>query len=693
MDSQQFFKTYAPGLTQQQIAAVERVDGATLLLAVPGSGKTSAIVLRAGYMLLCAGIPARQILTLTFSRAAAEEMKARFASLFGGAVGEIPHFSTIHSFCVGVLYRYLGRDAVRMIGDAEREKLLKSLFFQHSKNADAFSENTIRQIDTGVSYAKNMLMDDAGVEGLTSIDPDFPAIFRAYKETLFRQGKMDFDDQLHMAYRLLLDDPAVLHELQETYRYISVDEAQDTSYIQHRILYLIARRYGNICMVGDEDQSIYGFRAAHPRVLMEFERIYPGARVLLMETNFRSTCAITDAANTLIRHNRERRSKNMRAVKPEGAPIRHTVLKDLREQHATIADQLVRYAAQGRTQAVLYRNNESAVPLVDILQRRGIPYACRDKSAAALSGAYMLQILALLEFSQAQSDYALYTRLYHKLGLYTARDTLDAVQQKSGGRRACLDILADVELVKNRNPRAATAAEEMKKQFDRMRTAKPLDAIDTACGILAGKKQSFATAEALRPKADVLRAVAQQCASIPQFLSRIEELRQITPPERSGGITLSTLHSAKGLEFDRVVLMDAYEGILPARSDSDSPEERERHFAEELRLFYVGVTRARDELEIVSAEQAFGGDISPSRFIGWLFPSPVRPAGKAAPDKKAAYTGDCSEFRKGAHVVHARFGNGTVISREGEIATIRFLSGTKKIHLPTCCGSGAIRVG
>ena len=691
MDSQRFFETYAPGLTQQQIAAVKRVDGPTLLLAVPGSGKTTAIVLRIGYMLLCAGIPARQILTLTFSRAAAVEMKARFVSLFGGAVQQVPHFSTIHSFCVGVLYRYLGRDAIQMIGDAEREKLIRTLFFQHSKNADAFSENTIRQIDTGISYAKNMLLDGEGVEGLTSIDPDFPAIFCAYKEALSRQGKMDFDDQLNMAYRLLLDEPAVLRELQETYRYISVDEAQDTSYIQHRILYLLAKRYGNIFMVGDEDQSIYGFRAAHPKVLLEFERIYPGARVLLMETNFRSAGAITAAANTLIRRNRERRNKNMRAVKPEGAPIRHTILKDLREQYDAIADRLVQYAAQGWTQAVLYRNNESAVPLIDILQRRGIPYACRDKSAAALSGAYMLQILALLEFSQAQNDYALYTRLYHKLGLYTARDTLDAVLQKSGGRRACLDILADVELLKNRNPRAATAAEEMKKQFNRMRSAKPIDAIDTACGILAGKKQSFSTALALRPKADVLRAVAQQCATIPAFLKRIQELGQITPPERAGGITLSTLHSAKGLEFDRVVLIDAYESILPARSDSDSQEEREKLLAEELRLFYVGVTRARHELEIVSAEQAFGEDISPSRFIGWLFPASAQSAGKAK-GKKAAYTGDCSEFRKGTQVVHSRFGNGTVISREGEIATIRFLSGTKKIHLPTCCNSGAIRV-
>lgn len=679
MNTETFLQTYASHLTEQQIAAVTLAEGPSLLLAVPGSGKTTVIVLRAGYMAQCAGIPARQILTLTFSRAAAEEMRARYTVLFG--VQNMPRFSTIHSFCVQALRRY--RD-VRMIEGQERDKLLRALYYQNSTNADAFSENAIRQIDSAISYAKNRLLDEQGIRELASIDEDFPAVYYAYQEALREMGRMDFDDQLVAAYRLLLDEPSALRELQEIYRYISVDEAQDTSYVQHRILYLLAQRYGNLFMVGDEDQSIYGFRAAYPDVLLDYGRIYPGARILLMETNFRSTQSIVTAANTLIGHSAKRHTKTARAVQSGGERIRYTTLADVSLQYAYLADSLERHAAAGKTQAVLYRNNESALPLIDILQRRGVPFVCRDAAAAAVGGAYMQQALALLAFALNPSDKELYQKLYHRLGLYTTRETMQRVLERLDGIRPCLATLADVELLNNRNPRAATAAEELAKRLHSIKDMKPLYAVGDVASILQGKKQTPAPA-AVAPKADVLRAIAQQCESVMEFLIRMNELSSFSAERESCDITLSTLHSAKGLEFDRVVIIDAYEGILPIRSDSPS-ETHEKELDEELRLFYVGVTRARSELEIVTARRSFGEDIVPSRFIGWLAPS------AASVKSQGGYGGDYREFAPGARVVHLRFGEGVVASRDEEIASVIFDScGRKKIHLPTCCNGGILR--
>ncbi len=678
MDKKVFLNTYASQLTQQQIDAVTRVEGPSLLLAVPGSGKTTVIVLRAGYMVHCAGIPERQMLTLTFSRSAAEEMRARYAALFGPE--HMPQFSTIHSFCVQLLRKY--RD-VRMIEGQERERLLRVLYYQNSTNADAFSENVIRQVDTAIGYAKNRLLDEQGIRELVSIDEDFPAVYYAYQEALREMGRMDFDDQLVAAYRLLLEDPLALRELQETFRYISVDEAQDTSYVQHRILYLLAQRYSNIFMVGDEDQSIYGFRAAYPEVLLDYGRIYPGSDTLLMETNFRSTQSIVSAANALISHSARRHPKTARAVQTGGERIRFTTLSDVSLQYDYIADSLMRHAAEGKTQAVLFRNNESALPLIDMLQRRDVSFVCRDVAAAAISGAYMQQVIAMLEFALNPADKELYQKLYHRLGLYTSRETMQRVLERSDGVRPCLTTLADVELLHNRNPRAATAAEELGKRLDSLKDMKPLFAVSEVAAVLQGKKQTPASAVA--PKADVLRAIAQQCCSVTDFLNRMEELSSFSAGKGACDITLSTLHSAKGLEFDRVLIIDAYEGILPARSEASS-EVREKELEEELRLFYVGVTRARRELEIVTARHSFGEDIMPSRFINWLTPS------SAHSRTQGGYTGDYREFTSGVRVEHLRFGEGVVSSRDGEIAVVLFdACGNKKIHLPTCCNSGILR--
>ena len=679
MDKQTFLNTHAADLTEQQLAAVTCIEGATLLLAVPGSGKTTALVLRTGYMTQCAGIPARQMLTLTFSRMAAAEMRERYAEAFGTA--DMPHFSTIHSFCVQALRRYR---EVNMIEEQERDRLLRSLYYQNSTNADAFSENAIRQIDSLISYAKNRLLDEQGIRELANIDEDFPAVYSAYQNALGEMGKMDFDDQLVAAYRLLLDHPEALCELQQTYRYISVDEAQDTSYVQHRILYLLAQRYGNIFMVGDEDQSIYGFRAAYPDVLLEYERIYPNSKVLLLETNFRSTPTIVKAANTLIGHCRQRHKKTACAARQEGKAIRYTLLEDASAQYAYIVDELTKHAASGTTQAVLYRNNESTLPLIDALQRRGIPFSCRDTAAAAIGSSYMQQVLSLLEFALKPADYDLYARIYHRLGLYTSRETLQKVL-RADTRRPCLDVLADVELIQNHNPRAATPISELQKRLHTLRDMRPDLAVGEACAILRSKK---ASEQAVTPKADMLKAVAQRCKTVNGFLERMRELARFSSTEKRGDITLSTIHSAKGLEFNRVMLIDAYEGILPARSDSP-PQEREKELDEELRLFYVGITRARDALEVITAKRSFGEEVTPSRFIGYM-------SAPASPAKSKLHTvspvNEFSAFGPGAHVLHARFGPGVVLNRDGEVAAISFSCGHKKIHLPTCCAGGTLRL-
>lgn len=384
-------------LNPQQEAAVRQIDGPALLLAVPGSGKTTVIVTRLGYMLYCVGVDPRRILTVTYTVAATRDMKSRCSKVFGDEYAAALQFRTINGICDTIIRHYAKvkhRTPFALVkNDGELSGILRELFLK--LGADYPSDLTVKDAKTRITYCKNMMLTDDEIRELKVDGMDFPALFFAYREYMNQSRRMDFDDQLVFAYQVLRRHPDILTHFQHKFRYISVDEAQDTSKIQHAILRLLASAHRNIFMVGDEDQSIYGFRAAYPQALLEFEQIWPGAKTLLMETNYRSTKTIVEKADAFIQRNQNRHEKHMRTDNEQGQDIRLITLGDYNRQY----NYLCKVAENCTHQtAVLYRNNDSALPIIDLLEQRNIPYSCRQRESFFFTSPIVRDLTDILSF-------------------------------------------------------------------------------------------------------------------------------------------------------------------------------------------------------------------------------------------------------------------------------------------------------
>lgn len=291
----EFYNQFSIQLNEQQQSAVQSVTGPVLLLAVPGSGKTTVLVTRLGYMIFCRGIAPEKILTVTYTVAATKDMSERFASRFGQDLADCLEFRTINGICARVI-QYYGRKTARtafsLLTDEKRISTILSAIYQKTEQVYP-TDGDLKNVRTLITYIKNRMLNEKEIEALDeTAEIRISAIYKEYCKHLRENQLMDYDDQMVYAYNMLRKIPWLLEYFQDQYSYICVDEAQDTSKIQHAIIALLASRTENLFMVGDEDQSIYGFRAAYPEALLEFEQHHPGAKVLLMEENFRSDANI-----------------------------------------------------------------------------------------------------------------------------------------------------------------------------------------------------------------------------------------------------------------------------------------------------------------------------------------------------------------------------------------------------------------
>lgn len=336
MTYEEFCTRFQIQLNEQQTEAVHSVKGPVLLLAVPGSGKTTVLITRLGYMIYCVGIAPQQIMTLTYTIAATNDMAARFRSYFGEELGGRLEFRTINGVCARIIQYYgrlIGKSSFALVTDEKLTTGMLSAIYQKVEGDYAVGSD-IKNIRTLITYIKNRMLTGEEIRRLDeTCGFRISEIHNAYCAGLRSQGLMDYDDQMIYAHTILRKSPETLQYFRDRYPYICVDEAQDTSKIQHEIIRLLAGEQNQLFMVGDEDQSIYGFRAAYPKALMSFEQNYPGAKVLLMEENFRSNARIVEAANQFIQKNTMRHQKHMRAARPKGAEIREIDLKGNIQNH------------------------------------------------------------------------------------------------------------------------------------------------------------------------------------------------------------------------------------------------------------------------------------------------------------------------------------------------------------------------
>ena len=692
MDYAEFKTRFHFILNDQQEMAVQKVQGPVLLLAVPGSGKTTVLVTRLAYMLYCCGIKPYEILTMTYTTDAMRDMRERFCSMFGVQFRNALEFRTINGVSARIILYYerkMGRKAFDLITD---EGMLSGLIGEIYRRitSEYATESDIKAVRTQISYIKNMLLSDNEIAEL-NLDDDrpFAPIYFEYCRMLREQCQMDYDDQMVYAYGILRKYPDILRHYQQKYRYLCVDEAQDTSKIQHLIIRLLADAHHNLFMVGDEDQSIYGFRAAYPEALMEFETVYPEAAVLLMEKNYRSTNQIVRQADRFIRQNKARRDKHMITDNADGTPIREIWVYDRKEQYQFIAKLA---ASCVQETAVLYRDNDSALPVIDILNRQGVGYRCRQVVSTFFSNRIVRDITDIIRFAIDQTDSERFLRIYYKFsaGISKAQATL-AAEQAALRHTAVLDALQLLELPEW----CRTQVKSLQTNLSHL----PKESAERAIYRIVhhmGYGDYLSKRHADQNKVSILEVIAAHVPTPEQLLLRLNELCDIVQAGSTDSqcpFILSTIHSSKGLEYEQVILADIFDGALPQSSDNDNPASLE----EERRLFYVALTRAKREVTLVR----FKKSEHVSTFANVLFPSqpktaPERLSLSAIPKYRSTtaqknVNAIAKEFYAKTRVWHKTFGHGIISERNNNIVTIRFDNGSvKKIDLIVALQANAL---
>lgn len=679
MDWNEFVNTFPIQLNQQQQEAVQSTEGAVLLLAVPGSGKTTVLVTRLGYMIYCKNIHPESILTVTYTVVATKDMSKRFADRFGEEMAEKLEFRTINGICAKIIQYYgrkIGKTPFELVKEEKNTTgMLVKICQEHGMGYP--TESDLKNVRTMITYIKNMMLNDKEIQKLEEeSDIRIRGIYQAYCSQMREKKWMDYDDQMLYAYKMLRMDSRLLEHFQNLYPYICVDEAQDTSKIQHAIIALLAAKSENLFMVGDEDQSIYGFRAAYPEALLDFEKDHPGARVLLMEENFRSNAKIVSAADKFIQKNTLRHEKHMKAAREAGADIRKISLKSRKAQYVY----LMKIAQECSTEtAVLYRDNECAIPLIDLLERKHIPYRMRNAELSFFTHRTVLDIQNIIRFAMNPKDTELFMQIYYRLKLFFRKE--DALNYTNISKEKDIPvwdaILQYGNLEEYQQNYVRSLRRQMKKLLD-MTGDKAVDQILVYMGYQDYLKKMGMNTN----KLEIVKMIGSREDSPEKLLERLKELERIIrekKEERECRFILSTMHASKGLEYDTVYLLDVVDGILPEKvltSMNTASKEEIGAYEEERRLFYVGVTRAKNQLNIFATGK-------PSRFCNELLEKNI---------SAESYQKLSDELGEGVIVKHRKFGKGVVTEIEGEHIRIRFGDDEKKMDLKVLARLGLLEI-
>lgn len=667
----QLEKDYNIKLNEEQSIAVKDFESNILILAGPGAGKTTTILAFLGALIKYIGVNPKNILNLTFSRAAANNMKERFSETFGEDLAESLTFSTIHSFCNTVIAnnlrkvggnfplliddvpqpskknkkenRYLNADVYTGVSTAGLEtknhkkdniskaQILKQLYYEY--NGDYISDEDLELLVNKIGYYKNMMIDMDHFDGRTIKIKGFKNIFIQYDNIKRKNNWMDFDDMCLIAYNALQNNKELLAYYRMKYKYINVDEAQDTSLLQHKLIHLIAVPNSRVFMIGDLDQSIYQFRGCDSTILLNFTKMYPRAKVHYLVRNYRSTGNIVRTAGQFIKGNVNRFDLVMKTNNPDGKVVVHHCLRDAIDQYVFIAESLIKTNNFFEEYAVLYRNNLSAIPVADILERNNIPFFIRDFKTNFFSHRVTLDMLAFIKLAEDPTDINAFGQIYYKMNGYLSKemflylkDCLPYTEGYEPGKKFnVFDGLLETEELTRKQATTIKSIRESFKRLVKLNPREALDYIDSFMGYgdylrRKQKRDNGATIEGSFQILSCLKSIASHSYDKQDFVKRMKDLKDIIKRSKNNFgadvVTLSTVHSSKGLEYDIVFLIDLFEGLFPsAKSIEESDDGNIKALEEEACMFYVGITRPRRELILLSAVSCNGNYVCTSRFV------------------------------------------------------------------------------
>lgn len=672
------------GMNEKQSEAVRTTEGPLLIMAGAGSGKTRVLTHRIAYLIDEKMVNPWNILAITFTNKAAREMRERAMALNPATQDTL--IATFHSMCVRILRRegdHIGYNRHFTIVDpGEQRTLMKRILKQLNLDPKKWNE---RAILGTISNAKNDLLDEVAYEGLaTDMYSQIVAkCYKLYQEELRRSEAMDFDDLIMLTLRLFDEHPDVLAYYQQRYQYIHVDEYQDTNHAQYQLVKLLASRFKNICVVGDADQSIYGWRGADMQNILDFEKDYPEAKVVLLEENYRSTKKILQAANDVIKNNHNRRDKKLWTQNDDGQQIIYYTGRNETEEAifvASIIDQLVGETGRRfKDFAVLYRTNAQSRTIEEALLKSNIPYTMVG-GTKFYSRKEIRDVIAYLNVVANSNDNISFERIVNEPKRGVGSGTLEKIRQFANLQdMSLLEASANIMMapIKGKAAQAVYALGNMvlnlREQLDHLSLTELTEALLDQSGYLEALQiqktlESEARIENIEEFLSVTKNFDEAEDDGPEGESGLERLSRFLndlaliadtddADSEAAEVTLMTLHAAKGLEFPIVFLIGMEEGVFPLTRSTEEADDLE----EERRLAYVGITRAEEVLYLTNANARtlFGRTNynRPSRFIKEISEDLLAYEGLARPSRtafKASYTsGKETSFGQGMSLAQA----------------------------------------
>lgn len=590
--------------TDAQLDAIHHTRGPALVLAVPGAGKTTVLMARL-VRLIQLGYPAEKLLTITFSKNASLDMKKRFRDLFPQL--ESPHFMTIHALCFQIIRQFHPQaKSIQILADKDykiRRDLLTRAYLKHSQITP--SEEKRDQFFQELSRAKNLMIPfDSYVLDKECKTAHFHLIARDYEAAKAKANLIDFDDMLALALDLLSRD-SIAKKVQGAFDLVQVDEAQDTSSLQMRIIEKIASK-GEVFLVADDDQSIYGFRGAKPQDLLTFEKDF-GAKKYYLEDNFRSTDQIIHLAKTFIQANKSRYEKNMLGHKGQGPDVQLVDLAQPQDQY----DFIKKHLKKNSRAAVLYRNTVSSMGLVNAFSRED--FSIRQKEARFFRHPILYDLLAFMDLAQNPKDHEALSQIYYKMRGYLSKKM---VAQAGRSRGNVFVSMASTPGLQDFQKRTIY---EIKEDFIHLSALSPwqqvrfiLKDLEYDQYLMDLHKKSKASLDQLYSVYNHFMEIAKACKNPADFKGRLAFLKDsILQAPEDGPLTFSTIHGVKGLEFDQVFILDLINGEFPSLQSLEDPLVLE----EERRLFYVAMTRAKKELYLLRPKRIFSMPTEKSLFL------------------------------------------------------------------------------
>ena len=665
-------------LNENQLKAVEHVDGPCMVLAGPGSGKTRVITYRIANMVVNKDIKPTSILAISFTKASSMEMKNRALALSNDFRMNKVTYGTFHSVFFRIL-RYFENYNIESILDEKTKRIglkniLKGL---NIENAD--DDETIGQVINEISYVKNELMDKRDFKSELLTNDEFIKVYNYYEEYKEQINKIDFDDMLIKTYELLKNNKSALDRVRSAYRYILVDEFQDINKVQFEALKLIANPNNNIFVVGDEDQSIYGFRGSRPDFLLEFEEYFLNTNKVLLDINYRSKGEIIDIANRLIEKNENRYEKVIKCGQGNGANVNYISPEDSEEEAVYIAKDIKDKIQEDYTEytdfAVIYRTNIQSRALVDVFMDMRIPFVVKDSIVTIYDHWAAQDILSYLRIGVNPNSNKDWIRIINKPFRYISKDNLNLIKDEPDFINALInkcdlhpkqvktinDLDIDISYVKGLNPKNAISYIRTTLDYDRY--------------ILDYCTNRKIKTNGLIEILNELESSATNFKTIQEYLDHIERVKSEIVDNKNNketdGVIFTTMHSAKGLEFKNVYIIGANEGTIPHEKsyEIDDEEKKNDQIEEERRLMYVAITRAEENICISSPINKYGKRVSKSRFVEDI----------KAPTKK-----EMDSITIGDKIYHKKFKEGIIVEKNGDSIKIRFKDVDRVLNSKVC---------